>query len=73
MADNETLVSWRFDVLNLFGICANRCAMTCAIWNQDQPIPAQLAKPNIPLWHKKRYQKMSSKSGPHFYIVFDKT
>ena len=28
-------VSWRFDVDNLFGICANRYAMTCAIWNHD--------------------------------------
>ena len=42
IADNETLVSWRFDVDNLFSTCTNRYAMNCTIWNQDQPILTHL-------------------------------
>ena len=47
MADNETLVYWRFDMDNLFGICANRCAMTCAIWNHDCWSDGELLSPFV--------------------------
>ena len=38
MADNETLVSWRFDMDNVFTItCANRCLLGCALWTKTAP------------------------------------
>ena len=43
MADNETLVSWRFDVDKCFSIiCANGYVMICTIWTMTGGLGAIL-------------------------------
>ena len=45
MADNETLVTWRFDVDKCFSIiCATGCVMMCTIWTKTAPSRAILVE-----------------------------